>query len=106
MMPGGAGGQLVYFGPTGYNSLNVISYFEAIPGTPRLEHDENPATWMLGQSVPHSLTGAGHGQTCADWRCSLCCGVGLQSAWVRARWAWSGPTTWTSTRGARCAASE
>ncbi|CAM9975163.1 unnamed protein product [Scytosiphon promiscuus] len=41
------GGQVVFFGPLGDNSSNLISYLQSIPSTvPILDH-VNPATWML-----------------------------------------------------------
>ncbi|MCO5589337.1 hypothetical protein L7F22_043303 [Adiantum nelumboides] len=40
------GGQVIYAGPLGRHSQNVIEYFE-IPGVPKMEKTSNPATWML-----------------------------------------------------------
>jgi hypothetical protein len=31
--------------------VNLISYLESVPGTPRMEPGDNPATWMLGTSL-------------------------------------------------------
>lgn len=39
---------MAYFGAVGYNGASVITYFEGIPGTPKLQLKDNPATWMLG----------------------------------------------------------
>uniref|UniRef100_A0A0D9XAF4 ABC transporter domain-containing protein n=1 Tax=Leersia perrieri TaxID=77586 RepID=A0A0D9XAF4_9ORYZ len=41
------GGQLIYSGSLGPLSSNMIKYFEAIPGVPRIKEGQNPATWML-----------------------------------------------------------
>jgi hypothetical protein len=48
---------VAYFGAVGYNGASVITYFEGIPGTPKLQLKDNPATWMLGTttlSLTHS----------------------------------------------------
>ncbi|OEL31258.1 ABC transporter G family member 45 [Dichanthelium oligosanthes] len=41
------GGQLIYSGSLGPLSCNMIKYFEAIPGVPRINDGQNPAAWML-----------------------------------------------------------
>jgi ABC-type multidrug transport system ATPase subunit/ABC-type multidrug transport system permease subunit len=41
------GGQVIYMGPLGHHSHDLIEYFEAIPGVPRIKEGYNPATWML-----------------------------------------------------------
>ncbi|XP_034604276.2 ABC transporter G family member 41 isoform X1 [Setaria viridis] len=41
------GGELIYAGPLGNNSCQVIQYFQAIPGVPKIKDDYNPSTWML-----------------------------------------------------------
>ncbi|GAB2293477.1 transcription factor [Dionaea muscipula] len=41
------GGQVIYSGPLGTNSQDVIDYFGAIPGVPEIKEKYNPATWML-----------------------------------------------------------
>jgi inactivated superfamily I helicase len=41
------GGRTIYAGPTGHESAELISYFEAIPGVPPIQPGMNPATWML-----------------------------------------------------------
>lgn len=41
------GGEVIYAGPLGHHSENVIEYFEAIPGVPKIKDTYNPATWML-----------------------------------------------------------
>ncbi len=42
------GGKTIYAGPTGTESAELISYFEAVPGVPPIQPGMNPATWMLG----------------------------------------------------------
>ncbi|KAK9156690.1 hypothetical protein Scep_003264 [Stephania cephalantha] len=46
------GGQVIYAGPLGRHSTNLIEYFEAIPGVPKIKDDYNPATWMLEVTTP------------------------------------------------------
>ncbi|XP_028768400.1 pleiotropic drug resistance protein 2-like [Neltuma alba] len=46
------GGQIIYGGPLGQHSQNLIEYFEAIPGVPKIRDGHNPATWMLEISTP------------------------------------------------------
>ncbi|XP_051118241.1 pleiotropic drug resistance protein 2-like isoform X2 [Andrographis paniculata] len=41
------GGRVIYAGPIGWRSQNLIEYFEAIPGIRKIEDGYNPATWML-----------------------------------------------------------
>ncbi|KAK1422304.1 hypothetical protein QVD17_25323 [Tagetes erecta] len=41
------GGQVIYAGPLGSNSSNIIDYFEEIPGISKMPEKYNPATWML-----------------------------------------------------------
>ncbi|KAJ8767837.1 hypothetical protein K2173_020777 [Erythroxylum novogranatense] len=41
------GGKLIYAGPLGFHSRELIEYFEAIPGIPKIKEGYNPATWML-----------------------------------------------------------
>lgn len=41
------GGRTIYAGPTGRESAELISYFEAVPGVPPIQPGMNPATWML-----------------------------------------------------------
>ncbi|KAK3441448.1 hypothetical protein EUGRSUZ_B01810, partial [Eucalyptus grandis] len=41
------GGRLIYSGPLGHNSSEIIKYFESIPGVPKIKSNYNPATWML-----------------------------------------------------------
>lgn len=41
------GGEMIYFGPLGVESCNLIQYLEAIPGVPPIAPGHNPATWML-----------------------------------------------------------
>ncbi|XP_068634452.1 ABC transporter G family member 45-like [Aristolochia californica] len=46
------GGQLIYGGPLGHLSQNMIQYFEGIPGVPKIKDGQNPAAWMLDVSSP------------------------------------------------------
>ncbi|XP_028768416.1 pleiotropic drug resistance protein 2 isoform X2 [Neltuma alba] len=41
------GGQVIYSGPLGRNSQDLIEYFEVIPSVPKIKDGINPATWML-----------------------------------------------------------
>ncbi|KAI3671593.1 hypothetical protein L1987_87332 [Smallanthus sonchifolius] len=41
------GGQVIYAGPLGRNSIDIINYFEEIPGVPKIPEKYNPAAWML-----------------------------------------------------------
>ncbi|XP_076952083.1 ABC transporter G family member 35-like [Bidens hawaiensis] len=41
------GGQVIYSGPLGKHSQQVIEYFEAVNGVPKIPEKYNPATWML-----------------------------------------------------------
>ncbi|KAK4427940.1 ABC transporter G family member 35 [Sesamum alatum] len=41
------GGQVIYAGPIGRQSQNIIDYFEAIPGVLKIREACNPAAWML-----------------------------------------------------------
>lgn len=41
------GGQIIYSGSLGPLSSNMLKYFEAIPGVPRIKEGQNPAAWML-----------------------------------------------------------
>uniref|UniRef100_J3KV08 ABC transporter domain-containing protein n=1 Tax=Oryza brachyantha TaxID=4533 RepID=J3KV08_ORYBR len=41
------GGELIYAGPLGHHSCNLIQYFQAIPGVPKIKDNYNPSTWML-----------------------------------------------------------
>ncbi|KAJ4903780.1 ABC transporter G family member 33 [Raphanus sativus] len=52
------GGRMIYTGPLGQHSCNVIQYFESIPGVAKIKDNYNPATWMLevtSQSVEIQL---------------------------------------------------
>ncbi|TMW67517.1 hypothetical protein Poli38472_011137 [Pythium oligandrum] len=51
------GGQTVYFGELGVKAVELVNYFETIPGVTPLEEGYNPATWML------EVIGAGVGNT-------------------------------------------
>uniref|UniRef100_M4D8I7 ABC transporter domain-containing protein n=1 Tax=Brassica campestris TaxID=3711 RepID=M4D8I7_BRACM len=41
------GGKIIYHGPLGQHSSNVIEYFMRIPGVPKMKENTNPATWLL-----------------------------------------------------------
>ncbi|KAF7127488.1 hypothetical protein RHSIM_Rhsim11G0074700 [Rhododendron simsii] len=41
------GGHIIYSGPLGHHSSNIIKYFEDISGVPKIRSNCNPATWML-----------------------------------------------------------
>ena len=41
------GGEMIYSGPLGYHSGDMVDYFEAIPGVEPISPSANPATWML-----------------------------------------------------------
>ncbi|XP_078165731.1 ABC transporter G family member 36-like isoform X2 [Carex rostrata] len=41
------GGEEIYVGSLGRNSSELIEYFEAVPGAPKIKDGYNPATWML-----------------------------------------------------------
>ena len=38
------GGGLIYAGPTGHNSEDLVKYFESIQGVSRIQEGINPAT--------------------------------------------------------------
>ncbi|KAH9617937.1 hypothetical protein KSS87_004826 [Heliosperma pusillum] len=46
------GGQVIYAGPLGHHSQNLVEYFQAISGVPRIKDGYNPATWMLDVTTP------------------------------------------------------
>ncbi|MFQ6664246.1 hypothetical protein Gotur_031430 [Gossypium turneri] len=46
------GGQVIYSGPLGRHSHELIEYFEAVQGVPKIRDGYNPATWMLEVSAP------------------------------------------------------
>ncbi|KAJ3670858.1 hypothetical protein LUZ60_008284 [Juncus effusus] len=41
------GGEEIYVGPLGCNSVHLIEYFEAVEGVKKIKDGYNPATWML-----------------------------------------------------------
>ncbi|KAI5320501.1 PREDICTED: ABC transporter [Prunus dulcis] len=53
------GGELIYAGPLGLNSCELIKYFEAVEGVPKIRPGYNPAAWMLDvtSSVEESRRG-------------------------------------------------
>ncbi|ONM53994.1 ABC transporter G family member 34 [Zea mays] len=42
-----SGGQLIYSGSLGPLSRDLIKYFEAVPGVPKIKDGQNPAAWVL-----------------------------------------------------------
>ncbi|KAL6221183.1 hypothetical protein ACLB2K_008935 [Fragaria x ananassa] len=46
------GGQLIYAGPLGPKSSELIKYFEAIEGVQKIRPGYNPAAWMLDVTSP------------------------------------------------------
>ncbi|KAG5525545.1 hypothetical protein RHGRI_031998 [Rhododendron griersonianum] len=53
------GGRIIYSGPLGQHSSNVIKYFEDIPGVPTIKSNYNPATWMLEVTSTSAEAGLG-----------------------------------------------
>ncbi|WOH13107.1 hypothetical protein DCAR_0832616 [Daucus carota subsp. sativus] len=52
------GGEIIYSGPLGQHSCNLIDYFKTIPGILQIKENYNPATWMLeitAESVERQL---------------------------------------------------
>ncbi|CAM0913032.1 unnamed protein product [Alopecurus aequalis] len=52
------GGHIIYSGALGQLSSNMIEYFEAIPGVPRIKEGQNPAAWMLdisSHTIEHEI---------------------------------------------------
>ena len=41
------GGRVIYNGPTGNQSCDLVRYFQQVQGVPKIEEGINPATWML-----------------------------------------------------------
>ncbi|GKC54080.1 ABC transporter G family member 35-like protein, partial [Tanacetum coccineum] len=41
------GGQVIYSGALGRHSQQIIDYFQAVDGVPKIPEKYNPATWML-----------------------------------------------------------
>ncbi|XP_023759510.2 ABC transporter G family member 29 [Lactuca sativa] len=41
------GGKVIYAGPLGRHSKNIINHFQEVPGVPKIPEKSNPATWML-----------------------------------------------------------
>ncbi|KDP32332.1 hypothetical protein JCGZ_13257 [Jatropha curcas] len=46
------GGQLIYAGPLGCRSSELIKYFEAVEGVTKIRPGYNPAAWMLEVTSP------------------------------------------------------
>lgn len=43
---------MIYCGPTGHNSEELVRYFQSLDGVPRIQEGINPATWMLEVTRP------------------------------------------------------
>ena len=43
---------MIYCGPTGHNSQELVKYFQSLDGVPRVQEGINPATWMLEVTRP------------------------------------------------------
>lgn len=43
---------MIYCGPTGHNSKELVRYFQSLDGVPRIQEGINPATWMLEVTRP------------------------------------------------------
>ena len=41
------GGRVIFFGPLGHHSSDLVGYFHDIKGVKRIQDQINPATWML-----------------------------------------------------------
>ena len=50
---------MIYCGPTGHNSKELVSYFQSLDGVPRVQEGINPATWMLEVTRPAEETRLG-----------------------------------------------
>ncbi|OMO57995.1 ABC-2 type transporter [Corchorus olitorius] len=46
------GGELIYAGPLGAKSYELVKYFEAVEGVPKIRPGYNPAAWMLEVTSP------------------------------------------------------
>ncbi|KAL3134591.1 transcription factor, variant 2 [Trebouxia sp. C0009 RCD-2024] len=46
------GGQTIYAGPLGKDSVDLVRYFEEVPGIDPISITLNPATWMLEVTTP------------------------------------------------------
>ena len=53
------GGRVIYNGPTGKESCDLVAYFEHIQGVPKIEEGINPATWMLEVRLAGSALSGG-----------------------------------------------
>lgn len=81
------GGKTVFFGTTGQHSEALIRYFEAVPGTPKHNGTQNPATWMLPVlgTCAEDLRAAGRkfgmrrGQVPGFSKCQFFFGIGVNS---------------------------
>ncbi|CAM9955656.1 unnamed protein product [Ectocarpus sp. 13 AM-2016] len=60
------GGQVVFLGPLGDNSSNLISYLQSIRSTVPIRDHVNPAKWML-EVIGAGTTGKNNPQIFADF---------------------------------------
>lgn len=74
------GGKTVFCGPVGLEGggeggrEGVVSYFEGLPGSPRLGPGENPATWMLECIGAGTISAAAMGGGKGGWEGGRACG--------------------------------
>ncbi|KAL6839179.1 hypothetical protein ACP4OV_031070 [Aristida adscensionis] len=45
------GGEVIYAGPVGQHSSELLKYFEGIPGVKKIKDGYNPAAWMLEETA-------------------------------------------------------
>ena len=50
------GGRTIYCGPTGFESQQLVHYFESHKGVNPIPEGTNPASWMLDVSVSSILS--------------------------------------------------
>lgn len=50
------GGRTIYCGPTGFESQQLVAYFQGHNGVSPLPEGTNPASWMLDVSFFHSVS--------------------------------------------------
>ncbi|CAM6092842.1 unnamed protein product [Calypogeia fissa] len=51
------GGRIVYFGPIGQDAVDMLAYFQSLPGVQECGENQNPASYMLeiiGAGIGHS----------------------------------------------------
>ena len=70
---------MIYCGPTGHNSTQLVQFFQSLDGVPRIQEGINPATWMLEVTRPAEerrlgLDFAEVYQESELFRCAVCFG--------------------------------